>query len=188
MNDKLKLLALILAFFSPLFLAMLMYFNPQWFTLPGGGHHGELIDPAQPLVAFEASSRADRALPANLLRGRWTLLYWSGADCDLACEADLFKMRQVRLSLGRDLERVQTVYLAEKPGSLPERLLDRYPQLTAAQLESGSAFAIQLAAYPQNNMYVVDPLGNLMMRYSADAASKNMLKDLKKLLKLSNIG
>ena len=97
-------------------------------------------------------------------------------------------MRQVRLSLGRDLERVQTVYLAEKPGSLPERLLDRYPQLTAAQLESGNAFAIQLAAYPQNNMYVVDPLGNLMMRYAADAASKNMLKDLKKLLKLSNIG
>lgn len=188
MNAKFKLLALILAFFGPLFLAMLMYFNPRWFMLPGGGHHGELIDPARPLAAFAATSREGRALPSDLLHGRWTLLYWGAAGCDLACEADLFKMRQVRLSLGRDRTRVQTVYLSGEPDGLPERLLNRYTQLTVARLESGGAFAEQLAAYPKNSVYVVDPLGNLMMRYPGDAFSRDMLKDLKKLLKLSNIG
>ncbi len=188
-DSRLKLAALILVFFGPLLLAMLIYFNPLWFTVSGGDSHGELITPAQPLATFEGVSFAGRALPNSLLSGKWTLLYWNGADCDLACEADLFKMRQVRLSLSKDIERVQPVYLASAPAtdSRLEQLLARHPRLIKAYPKPG-AFLEQIGARSKKNIYVVDPLGNLMMRYSATATSKGMLKDLKRLLRVSRIG
>ncbi len=189
-GSKLKLLALILVFFGPLFLAMMLYFNPHWFTLPGGRSHGELITPAQPLAALEAVSGKGQALPSDLLIGKWTLLYWNGGDCNLRCEADLFKMRQVRLSLGKNVKRAQTVYLTSEPtiDNHLERLLYRHPQLLTAHLRPENAFAGQISAYPKNSIYLVDPLGNLMMRYSNSAMSKGILRDLEKLLRVSGIG
>ena len=188
-TEHLKLLILVLAFFGPLFAAMLIYFNPHWFTLPESASHGKLITPADPLAAFTAVSRGGRILPGSFLAGKWTLLYWNGTDCDLACEADLFKMRQVRLSLGKDIKRTQTVYLSsDAVGADLSRLLHKHPQLTAAHLKPGSAFAEQINAYPQKSIYVVDPLGNLMMSYSGDATSKGILEDLKKMLRISRIG
>ena len=186
---RLKLLALILAFFGPLFAAMLLYLNPQWFPLPASTSHGELITPARPLAAFAAVSRDGRTLSEDLLTGKWTLLYWSDADCDLECEAGLFKMRQVRLSLAKDVERAQTVYLsAGEAGSGLASLLDRHPSLVTARLKPGNAFAEQIHAYPRKHVYVIDPLGNLVMRYPGTATSRGMLKDLKKLLRVSRIG
>ncbi len=188
-SGRLKLLALILAFFGPLFAAMLIYFNPAWFTPTANASHGDLITPAQPLAAFAAVSFKGRTLPGDLLAGKWTLLYWGGANCGLACEAGLFKMRQVRLSLSKDLKRVQTVYLASEPvtGDRLEQVLGRHPRLITAYPQPG-AFLEQFSAYSKNSIYLVDPLGNLMMRYSGDVASKGLLKDLKKLLRVSKIG
>lgn len=190
--SRLKLLALTAVFLGPLLLATLVYLNPGWFTLPESGSHGELVAPAQPLAEFQGVSRQGRRLPGELLTRKWTMLYWNGADCDLKCEAGLFKMRQVRLSLGRDAGRVQLVYFSDEPtagGSL-ERLLGRYPRLIAAHSDSGAenVFAGQLGAYPKGSVYLVDPLGNLMMRYADSAASKGILKDLKRLLRVSKIG
>ena len=191
-SARLKLLLLISVFLGPLFLAMLMYFNPQWFTPIDKNHHGELITPAQPLMALKATLHQGQALPDDLLTGRWTLLYWNNADCDLLCEADLFKMRQVRLSLGKDIERVQTIYLSSetKIGKQIEIMIKRHPKLITAYLENEveNPFAQQIGAHPQKNTYIIDPLGNLIMRYSSTATSKGLLKDLKKLLRVSRIG
>ena len=190
--SRLKLLALAAVFLGPLLLATLIYLNPGWFTLPGSDSHGELITPAQPLAEFQGVSRHGRHLPGELLIGKWTLLYWNGADCDLECEAGLFKMRQVRLSLSKDAGRVQTVYFSGEPtaGGTLERLLDRYPRLITAHSKPGekTLFAEQLGVYPQGSVYLIDPLGNLMMRYPDSAASKGIFKDLKKLLRVSKIG
>ena len=188
-TSRVKLSALMLVFFGPLFAAMLIYFNPARFTPTASASYGELITPAQPLAAFEALSFKGEMLPGDLLTGKWTLLYWNDADCDLSCEADLFKIRQVRLSLGKDIERVQTVYLADTPAPSDhlEQLLGRHPRLVKAYSKPG-AFLEQLSAHPGKKIYIVDPFGNLMMRYSGDAASKGILKDLKKLLRVSRIG
>ena len=183
-----KLLALILAFFGPLFIAMMIYFNPHWFASPTPRSHGELITSAQPLTDLAAVSYAEQPLPPDLLRGKWTLLYWNTAVCNLDCEADLFKMRQVRLSLSKDIERTQTMYLSDT--LLPSAALKRHPKLITAYLTPNpdSIFRRRLSNLPAGNTYLIDPLGNLVMRYSPDATSKGMLKDLKKLLRISRIG
>ena len=188
--SRLKLLGLALAFLGPPIIAAVLYLNPQLFAHKSD-NYGELISPAQSLAALDAVSRERGKLPDDLLTGKWTLLYWNGAGCDLSCEAGLFIMRQVRLSLNKDMDRVQTVYLSDAPGD-PSRSapFDRHPQLTVAYFpgERNNALRRQMRAYPKNGIYIVDPLGNLMMRYPDNATSRGVLKDLKKLLRVSRIG
>ena len=191
LRSRLKLLTLILVFFGPLFLAMLIYFNPHWLSLPTSKSYGELVMPPQPLTDFTAVSRTGQALPHDLLNNKWTLLYWGNATCNLDCEASLFKMRQVRLSLSKNIERTQTLYLASEPtADTLEPLLKRHPQLITAHLKPGKTnpFRKQISIHPKGGIYIIDPFGNLMMRYTEDASSKGILKDLKKLLRISRIG
>ena len=188
--SRLKLLGLALAFFGPAIIAAVLYLNPRLFVHKSDSY-GELISPAQSLAALDAVSRERGKLPDDLLTGKWTLLYWNGAICDLRCETSLFIMRQVRLSLNRDMDRVQTVYLSGDPIDISRSApFDRHPQLTVAYFpaEHGSALEKQMRAWPKNSIYIIDPLGNLMMRYPDDATSRGILKDLKKLLRVSRIG
>ncbi len=188
--SRLKLTGLALAFLGPPIIAAVLYLNPQ-LLMHRSDSYGELIAPAQPLATLDAVSREREELPGDLLTGKWTLLYWGDADCNLSCETNLFIIRQVRLSLNRGMARVQAVYLSDEPiDPLRAAPLERHPQLTVAYFLGSrvSMLEKQMRAYPENRIYIIDPLGNLMMRYPDNATSKGILKDLKKLLRVSRIG
>ena len=175
------LVGLALLFFAPLGLAFYLYYaHADWY--PGGRvNTGVLIEPARPLPA------------ANFLKGKWTLLLVESGSCTAACRGQLYGTRQVRLALDRDMKRVQRVLIAEGGCCDAEFLRDQHPDLILIQ---PAAAAPLLALLPQEGagagraprVYLVDPLGNLMMFYAADAKPKGMLEDLKRLLRLSSIG
>lgn len=189
---KLKLLGLFLAFFGPLLIAVSLYFKPDGFGLvPKAASHGTLIVPAISLADLIATSPEGESLSRDLLRTKWTLLYHGTQHCSLDCEADLFKMRQVRLALNQNISRVQTLCLIPKQqlSTNFKQILTRHPKLIVAQLtDDKAAITQQVNTHLRPGIYLVDPLGNLMAHYTHDATSKGLLRDIKKLLKVSRIG
>lgn len=181
-------------FFAPLLLAFLLYYSGQSWRPSGSTNRGELIQPPRPLPGIELPTPAGAPLDGNAWRGKWTLLYVGDGRCDPRCREALTLLRQTRLALNADMSRVQRVFLTT--GNCCDRnYLDAdHPGLLIARVDN-DAGAKLLAAFPDaqsaalsGRIYVVDPLGNLMMRHAPGAAPKGLLEDLKKLLKLSHIG
>ncbi|HKR37675.1 MAG TPA: hypothetical protein VJT10_22720 [Steroidobacteraceae bacterium] len=181
-------------FFAPLALAFLLYYGGSGWRPPGSTNHGELISPARPLPSVALPTPGGATLAAETWHGKWTLLYVGDGRCDGRCRAALVLMRQTRLALNKDMTRVQRIFLAT--GNCCDRAyLDaEHPGLTLA-LADNDAGATLLAAFPDagpatdGSIYVVDPLGNLMMRHPPEPPpAEGLLEDLRKLLKLSHIG
>ncbi len=182
LRSRFYLLGLVLAFIGPLIASAVLYYNPQLRQDLGGHSHGHLIAPARPLDVslFRGPEQS----------GRWTLLYRAQAKtCDLNCEATLFMMRQVWESLGSKRPRAQIIILLEHEGQRLDyqSVLMRFdPQYVRVQPQD---FDPQpFADLPNDSLFLVDPLGNLMMRYDQQTTSRGLLKDLKRLLAASRIG
>jgi len=178
-------------FFAPLALAFLLYYGSGGWRPPGSTNRGELISPARPLPNVDLPTPNGAPLAASAWRGKWTLVYVGDGRCDERCRATLTLIRQTRLALNMDMARVQRIFLTT--GSCCDRAyLDaEHPGLLIA-LADNEPGADLLAAFPDTaagSIYIVDPLGNLMMRHPPAAApTKDLLEDLRRLLKLSHIG
>ncbi|HEV2284937.1 MAG TPA: hypothetical protein VGR80_02750 [Steroidobacteraceae bacterium] len=182
--------ALAALFFVPLALAFYAYYATDWRPVRRV-NHGTLIIPARPLaaVALPRAPGTDAA-PGATLRGSWTLVYVGSGDCGADCRAALLVMRQTRLGLNTDMTRVARVFLATDRCCAD---VAAGAQAGLAVLDaSGAAAAPLLAQFPAagraHSIYVVDPLGNLMMSYDARLDPHGLLEDLRKLLRLSQIG
>jgi len=184
---------LIGAFFAPLALAFILYYGGG--VRPHGStNKGDLIQPARPLPEVELPGLADQTLAADALRDKWSMVFIGDGACDTRCREALTLMRQTRLALGDKMDRVQRVFLvsgnccdqayleSEQSGVLLGRI-DNPQGQTLLETFPDAAQAASLG-----RIYLVDPLGNLMMKYESDASQKALLEDLKKLLKLSHIG
>jgi len=170
---------LIALFFAPLALAFLLYYGGDGWRPSGSTNKGELISPPRPLPN------------ASAWHGKWMLVYVGDGRCDERCRAALTLTRQTRLALNADMTRVHRVFLVT--GNCCDRayLAAEQPDLTIQQVDDAAGAAL-LAAFPDvasGSIYIVDPLGNLMMRHAPSAGlSKDLLEDLRRLLKLSHIG
>jgi hypothetical protein len=186
--------ALAALFLVPLVLAFVMYYGSPW-RPAGRVNHGVLITPPRPLpqVPLPRVSLAAKsdAAPATELRGKWSLVYVGGGGCDGECRGALYVMRQTRLALNNDMTRVQRVFLVSGECCAAEFLAREHPGLIVLDA-GGPAGAPLLREFPAadtaHTLYIVDPLGNLMMSYDARRDPHGLLEDLKKLLRLSHIG
>lgn len=187
------LLALFAVFFAPLLVALWLYFGTNSWLIPRPQSHGMLIQPPRPLDEFSIISSNGIKWEQQQFLGKWTLLYLGDQSCDLYCEASLFKMRQVRLSLGRDSQRIQRKFLGKNNNSDLENMdviFDNYPNMQVVWFDHTQIdiHIPQLKDLAVHEIYLIDPLGNLMMSYSKHATAKGIKKDLKRLLKVSKIG
>jgi len=193
------LLLLMLLFFAPLLLAFVLYYGSGW-RPTGRTNHGELIEPARtlPLVALPPVALAPGATPggdalaaADVLTGKWSLVYVNSGDCNADCRNTLYFMRQTHLGLANLAPRVQRVFLATADCCDRGYLAREQPGLITLNAD-GAAAAPLLAQFPperrSSSIFVVDPRGNLMLRYDAHDDPKGLRNDLKKLLTLSHIG
>lgn len=192
------LAALAALFFLPLVISAWLYYGMSW--TPGGHvNHGELIQPAQPLPHAELP----RIVPggdtgtepakgvATLLRNNWKLVYLGDGSCDASCRDTLYVMRQTRLALGTDMTRLARVFLVTANCCARDYLARQHAGIAVLDA-TGAAGAPLLSLFPAKDrahtVFVVDPLGNLMMRYDVRRDPGGLLVDLKRLLELSQIG
>jgi cytochrome oxidase Cu insertion factor (SCO1/SenC/PrrC family) len=189
------LIALAVLFFAPVAVAFFLYYGLGW--SPGGRvNHGELVEPPVPLPELALPQLDGPPLDASpsLLKGKWTLLYLGAGACSAGCRTDLYNTRQVRAALGAERKRVQRVFLAEGACCDLEWLHAQQPDLITVQAGAAAAPLMTILEHAgrgpaaADRVYLIDPLGNLMMSYAADARPKGMLEDLKKLLRLSHVG
>lgn len=158
----------------------------------GRVNHGELVQPAALPAGPLAGAGTQGPLSRAELEGRWTLVYAGPSACTDPCRDNLHAMRQARLAQGRDQERIGRLWLVtddKEPDVAPDQ----------ADLRTVRASAGWLAQLPGaergTHLYLVDPLGNVMMRFpplpagdAAIGATRGIVKDLQRLLKYSALG
>jgi len=179
-------------FLVPLVLAFFLYYATGW--RPAAHlNHGTLITPPRPLPQTPLAPllpQESTQAPA-LFRGKWTLVYVGDGACAADCHAALYLMRQTRLSLNTEMGRVARVFLVTG-GCCDRAFLEAEHRGLDVRDAAASQAQRLLAAFPPDGrahtLFVVDPLGNLMMSYDAREDPHGLLEDLKKLLRLSQIG
>lgn len=185
-----QLWVLIGVFFAPLAVAFLLYYGAGGWRPAGSTNHGDLIDPARPLPELELLDTTGAKLGADVWHGKWTLVYVGDGQCDAQCREALTLTRQTRLALGDDMARIQRMFLVTAHCCDQAYLEAEQPGLVTVRIDNEAGGKL-LAAFPApaaGRIYIVDPLGNLMMSHAPEALSRGLLEDLKKLLKLSHIG
>lgn len=197
-GNRLRLALLVLLFAAPVLGAYSLYFwLPRDWQPRGHTHQGELINPARPIETPDLQPVDSDSQEGDLLQDKWTLLMMGPSKCDEACAQTLRDTRQVRTALGKNTARVRRVYVATDRADL-EALrawaVEQHPDLELVVAADAQALAGQLVHGGRNplqhprDVYLLDPHGNWLMRYTPDVPAKGLLKDLKKLLRLSNIG
>lgn len=171
---------------APFVASFALYF----FWQPSGRvNYGELVEgvilPAGDLVQTGSGKPFD----FTQLRGRWIFVTVDSGACDDYCQKKLWKMRQVRMTQGKYLERIERVWLLSDTQSVAATVMKEYDGTWVASTQ-GSAV---LKSFPyrdaqRDHIYLVDPLGNVVLRYPKDADPSRMKKDLTRLLKVSRIG
>ena len=184
-----KLFAVLAVCASPMIASYFTYYVVK----PGAkNNYGALIDPRQhPMPTLQLQDQDGKVVELSSLKGKWLMLQIDGASCADACQRKLLEMRQLRLAQGKGMDRIERVWLitdalpiAEqlKPGIAGTHLLRSDKSKLEKWLPTESDTTLQ------DHIYIVDPLGNLMMRYPKDADPNKIKKDLIKLLKASAIG
>ena len=185
-----KFLLIAALFLVPVIVVFGLYYGGIW-RPAGSSAKGELVHPARPLELAGLRHADGRVAGIEAFQGKWTLIYIGDGACDEACRTALTYGRQTRLAVGKDMDCVQRMFLTTGNCCDQNYLNTEQVGLVTMDVASPEAQAL-LAQFPgdrTHTLFIVDPLGNLMMRHDASQViNKDLLSDLKKLLKLSHIG
>ncbi len=189
-SGRLKLLAILLACSLPVLVAYFVFYvvRPQ-----GEAHLGELITPVRPVPAAQGTGLDGALVPLPSLKAQWLLVKVDGGACVQDCQKQLTVLRQFRLMLGKDMDRLDWLWLINDQAPVS-------PALAAGLKHDGATVlrvdADTLAAWlpapagkaQQDFIYVVDPMGNTMMRFPStldSAAASKAKRDMAHLLRAS---
>jgi hypothetical protein len=180
-----QLLLLAAAFFLPVLIAGWLYFAGREFAPEGRTNHGALLEPIVNL---------GEAVPGSPTAARtgqeWLLVYVHERPCEASCRDALHRLRQSRLMLGPDMDRVQRVFLHGREP--PDRVFLEREHPGLAAFEDPETAALLAEKRPRElqagGLYLVDPLGNLVMYFPPDLAPRDMVDDVEHLLDVSRIG
>jgi hypothetical protein len=150
-------------------------------------NYGELIEP-RALADPELRRPDGEPFRLSALRGKWVLLQVDSAACGEACRRKLVYMRQARLALGRDADRVERVWLTEDTAAPDSGLLRDHEGLVVASAARALLEDLPASGSRAAYIYLIDPRGDLMLRFPADPDGRRMLRDLVRLLGASRIG
>jgi hypothetical protein len=187
-SGRWRMLAVLLVCAAPVLASYLTYYviRPE-----ARRNYGELIEPQRPLPGITAATLDGRPMALPSLKGQWLLVSVADAACDAACERHLYLQRQLRESLGQDKERLDWVWLVAGGAPVRERLRLALSQAVVLRVP-GPALEQWLAPAPgrilSDHLYLVDPMGNWMMRFPAGldtAGAAKAKRDLERLLRAS---
>jgi hypothetical protein len=152
-------------------------------------NYGELISPT-PLGGLSAAAAGTGApFDSATLKGHWVLVMVDAGACAAACKDKLWQLRQLRLTQGKDMDRITRAWLVDDGVAPASELIDEHEGTTVVQAQASPLLAkLSAGGTPRDHLFLVDPLGNLMMRFPRDADPNRIKKDLTHLLKVSRIG
>jgi hypothetical protein len=184
-KGRMKLLLLALVFLGPLALSFILYYFVDGWRPKGSTENGILLTPAlltdTPLIPVDNPPR---------FRGKWSMVYLGEGACDQVCQKALYESRQIRRSLGKEMERVQRIYITTGSPADNSIIEKEHPDLiVVTEPSKGTTELINAIGEPlSGDTFLVDPIGNLMMRFPAGIGMKSIKQDMVHLLKISRIG
>lgn len=188
-NGRWKMLAVLFMCAAPVLASYFTYYVIR----PEGRHNfGALINPQRPIPALATTTLDGKAGEFLALKGQWLLISVGGAACDEACQQRLYLQRQMRELLGREKDRVERVWLITDDASVDPRLkvgLETSPALRVSAASLGKWLQPEAGHQLDEHLYLVDPMGNWMMRFPANmdvAGASKAKRDLTRLLTASS--
>jgi hypothetical protein len=188
-SGRLKMLLVMLVCAAPV---LASYFTYYVIRPEGRRSFGELIEPQRPLPAVRASSLQGEGTLLTALKGQWLLVSVAGGACAEQCQRHLYLQRQLREILGKDKDRLDWVWLIPDDTPVADSLRPGIAQATVLRVprENLAAWLTPAAGRPlEDHLYLVDPLGNWMMRFPSGldtAGAAQARKDLERLMRASN--
>lgn len=184
-----KLWAVIAVCAAPLVASYFTYYVIK----PGSAtNYGSLIDPrAYPIPALATVTLDGKPEELAAYKGKWIMLQIDQSACQEHCRKKLHDMRQLRLTQGKDMDRIERVWLITDEQPLDTMLMREYDGTRMLRTKPAPLQAwlpVEQGRNVADHIYLIDPLGNLMMRYPANADPNRIKKDLSRLLKASRIG
>lgn len=165
-----------------------------YFAPPAGRtNYGELVQPQRPLPPLALRALDGTPFDAAALRGRWIMVHVDGGRCGEPCQQKLWNMRQVRLATGKERDRIERWFLIVDDAPLATLLLreydgTRFARADREQLARFLALPQSGSARLEDHVWLIDPLGNLMLRWPPAADPNRMKKDMERLLRASRVG
>lgn len=186
---RLRMLLVLAVCAAPVVASYFLYFvvRPQW----GSTAYGTLIQPTVTIPDVRARALDGRELPLRSLKGQWLLVAVGGAACDEPCQKRLYAQRQLREMLGKDRERLDKVWLVTDDAPLEPRLQQALAAGVPVQVLRVDAAAVAAWLKPEaghalaDHLYIVDPMGEWMMRVPASFDPAKVKRDLERLLRAS---
>jgi cytochrome oxidase Cu insertion factor (SCO1/SenC/PrrC family) len=183
----------VLAFVAPVALAYIMFF---FVDVKSFINHGEILNPIVHISSFKLTDEDNEIIPQAELTFKWRLISFVGKECDQSCESRLYDTRQIHTSLGKDQHRLSRMFIHLEPASesLNKLIDEEHENVIHVNGDVGvikKALGVNIrsdASITNNEIYIMDPMGNVMMRFTQEQPNKEFLYDLKKLLKASQIG
>ncbi len=188
-HGRLKMLAVLLVCAAPVIASYFTYYvvRPE-----GRRNYGELIQPQRPLPDLAATTPEGAQVRLAALKGQWLLVSVAGGACDATCQKHLYLQRQLRESVGKEKDRVDWVWLVSDTAPLPADISPALQKATVLRVD-GAAIERWLEPAPghalPDHLYLVDPMGNWMMRFPAGmdtAGAAKAKRDLERLLRASS--
>jgi hypothetical protein len=189
-GGRIKMLLVLLACAAPVIASYFTYYviRPE-----GRTNHGALIQPSRAMPeALALATLTGERVAARSLHGQWLLVSVGPAACGTACEQRLYAQRQLREMLGRDAERLDKLWLVTDTAPIAEplrRALDTAPAFNVLRADAAALAAWLEPASGQrveDHLYVVDPMGEWMMRFPATIEPAKIKRDLSRLMRASN--
>ncbi|ANN69308.1 hypothetical protein BAU08_01020 [Bordetella bronchialis] len=198
------MIAIFLITLAPILGAVIMYMNPQWWP-EEGSNYGTLVQPQRDLpgpAALPLATLDGQPFDLAGLKGKWLLMAADGGACPESCARKLFIIRNTHASQGKNVDRLARVWFITDDAPVPQKVLDAYrgtvmvrarpeqlaPFLLGAPAPAAGQGAANAADALAGPMWMVDPLGHLMLQFPADADPVKVRKDVSKLVYNSRIG
>ncbi len=183
-RGRLVLLLISAIFFAPILLAMYLYFSDNPWRPSESTQLGSLVTPPIRLP----NENLDASEGDFSFTEVWSLVVFAENECDSTCITALEDIRQIRLSLGPKMPRVQTVFLPADAAATAQLETAAFPKLIVASPATSTSIQKLVASWQNGQIFLVDPFGNLMMSYAPGTEKGDVRKDLGHLLQLSEIG
>jgi len=186
-KGRLVLVTIALMFFLPILLAWFLNFYSDFKRDAQGIHHGELIVPPLPLGDLKVT--AIGASEVLSLEKKWTLIFLVSNQCDLTCEDKLYQLRQIRLAVGKDRDKVERVLVVDKELDWSDHENSFQNQKVIVKGSPSYESIIKnlksVKNFDSNAIYLMDAYGSLIMKYAYKTAPKGIIKDIERLIRVA---